>query len=42
MPPELSAPSLSSTIAPSGSDDDSASTRSSVSPRRVAVADAVS
>ena len=36
MPPELSAPSLSSTMAPSGSDDDSASTRSSVSPMRVA------
>ena len=34
MPPELSAPSLRSTIAPSGSDDDSASTRSSVSPMR--------
>ena len=36
MPPALSAPSLSSTMAPSGSDDDSASTRSSVSPMRVA------
>ena len=38
IPPELSAPSLSSTIAPSGSEDDSASTRSSVSPMREAVA----
>ena len=38
MPPELSAPSLKSTIAPSGRDDDSASTRSSVSPIREAVA----
>ena len=36
MPPALSAPSLSSTMAPSGSEDDSASTRSSVSPMRVA------
>ena len=36
MPPELSAPSLSSTMAPSGSEEDSASTCSSVSPMRVA------
>ena len=42
MPPALSAPSLSSTIAPSGSDEDSASTRSSVSPMREAGAVAVS
>ena len=42
MPPALSAPSLSSTMAPSGSDDDSAITRSSVSPMRVAGSEASS
>ena len=36
MPPALSAPSLSITMAPSGSEEDSARTRSSVSPMRVA------
>ena len=36
MPPALSAPSLNSTIAPNGRDEDSASTRSSVSPMREA------
>ena len=39
MPPELSAPSESSTTAPSGSVDDSASTCCRLSPKRVAGSD---